>query len=55
MRQTPNSFISDPDRYRFRIVALPANLTLPPHSREAEEIVITRGEAGDSIKSKGKH
>ena len=41
---------SDPDRYRFRTVTLPPDLTDPPHSADSDEITITESTTGDPIK-----
>ncbi|KAI9269307.1 hypothetical protein BDA99DRAFT_558054 [Phascolomyces articulosus] len=40
----------DPDRYRFRTVTLPPDLTAPPHSEHAKEIRVTESITGDPIR-----
>ncbi|KAI9496524.1 hypothetical protein BDB00DRAFT_809201 [Zychaea mexicana] len=40
----------DPDTYRFRTVTLPPDLTSPPHSNDAQKIVVTESIPGDPIR-----
>lgn len=42
--------ISEPDKYRFRIAALPLNVMDSPHSEKATPILLTIGQTGDQVK-----
>jgi len=44
-------FFSDPDVYRFRIVALPDNFTMSPHSEQSSVITTTVGQTGDLVRA----
>lgn len=43
---------SDPDHYGFRMAQLPHDLTMAPHSADAQEIVINQSIPGVSITGK---
>ncbi|KAI8380358.1 hypothetical protein BD560DRAFT_323993 [Blakeslea trispora] len=43
-------FSRDPDNYRFRVMQLPKDLLLPPHSEQSEPIQLTRGQTGEPIR-----
>lgn len=45
-------YLSDPDHYGFRMAHLPHDLTMAPHSEDAEEIVIHESVPGVSITGK---
>lgn len=44
--------LSDPDHYGFRMAQLPHDLTMAPHSADAQEIVINQSIPGVSITGK---
>ncbi|KAL0143409.1 hypothetical protein V8B55DRAFT_1477271 [Mucor lusitanicus] len=44
-------FSRDPDVYRFRIVALPDDFTMSPHSERSSVITTTVGQTGDLVRA----
>ncbi|KAI8047437.1 uncharacterized protein B0P05DRAFT_481633, partial [Gilbertella persicaria] len=44
-------FSRNPDLYRFRIMALPTHLTLPPHSEQSQPILLSHGQTGEPIRA----
>ncbi|KAI8360877.1 hypothetical protein EDC96DRAFT_445078 [Choanephora cucurbitarum] len=40
-------FSRDPDNYRFRIMQLPKELLLPPHSEQSQPVLLTTGQTGE--------
>ncbi|OBZ82555.1 hypothetical protein A0J61_09396 [Choanephora cucurbitarum] len=45
-------FSRDPDNYRFRIMQLPKELLLPPHSEQSQPIFLTAGQTGEPVRRK---